>query len=204
MVNYSPCMVRNVAQMDPPQTIGRPAADHARTWVQTQRSTHEAWAHLIGKEPKAAVLLHLLVGRVGDQNAVVVSQKTLAKMMETHVSTVKRAISVLKKGNWIQAVRLNGTGTVAAYILNDQVAWTQPRGKLSLSMFSAAIVADLEDQTPEDLEKKKLRRIPVLYPNEQQLPSGPSDDPPSQGLLPGLEPDLPTTDPHQHQLFLDD
>ena len=192
-----------MTQKTPPQTIGRPSADHAKTWVQTQRSTHEAWAHLIGKKPKAAVLLHVLVARVGDQNAVVASQKTLAKMMGAHVSTVKRAIADLKQGKWLQVVQLNGPGTVSAYVLNDQVAWTETRGKLSLSMFSAAIIADLEDQTPEDLEAKKLRRIPVLYPHEQQLPSGPPDDPPSQGLLPGLEPDLPTTDPHEHQLDLE-
>ena len=184
-----------MTRKDLPQSIGRPAADHVKTWVQTQRSVHEAWAHLIGTKPKAAMLLHLLVARTGDQNAVVISQKTLAKMKNTHVSTIKRAITDLKTGNWLQVVQLNGPGTVSAYVLNDQVAWTETRGNIHLSMFSAVVVADLEDQTPEQLESKKLRKIPVLYPNEQQLPSGPSDDPPSQGLLPGLEPPLPGTNP---------
>ena len=191
-----------MTQMNPPQVIGQSADDHAKTWVQTQRSTHEAWAHLMMKSPRAAILLHHLVARVGNQNAVVASQKTLAKIMGVDVSTVKRALRDLKKGKWLQVVRLNGPGTVAAYILNDQVAWTQTRKKLSLSMFSAAIIADLEDQTAEDLESKALRKIPVLYPNEQQLPSGPPDDPPSQGILPGLEPDLPSTDPAQQDLDL--
>ena len=36
-----------------------------------------------------------------------------------------------------------------------------------------------------------LRRIPTLYPGEQQLPTGPGEEPPSQPSIPGLEPDLP-------------
>src|SRR3546814_11515597 len=45
-------------------------------WVQTERAAHEAWASLIEKAPKAAQLMHLLTARVGEHNAVVVSQKT--------------------------------------------------------------------------------------------------------------------------------
>ncbi len=41
------------------------------TWVQTERAAHEAWAGLMRESPNAAMLMHLLVARVGDQNAVV-------------------------------------------------------------------------------------------------------------------------------------
>src|SRR3546814_7407962 len=44
-------------------------------WVQTERAAHEAWASLIEKAPKAAQLMHILTARVGEHNAVVVSQK---------------------------------------------------------------------------------------------------------------------------------
>jgi hypothetical protein len=37
----------------------------------------------------------------------------------------------------------------------------------------------------------ELRRIPVLFPGEQQLPTGDGLPPPSQPSIPGLEPDLP-------------
>jgi DNA-binding transcriptional MocR family regulator len=178
-------------QVTHPQSIGKPATEHYKTWVQTERSVHEAWAGLMKKSPRAAMLLHHLVARTGEQNAVVVSQKTLAKIMGCGLATVKRAINDLKAGRWIQVVQLNGPGTVSAYVLNDQVAWSETRDKLHLSMFSAAVVADLDDQDPEQLEARNLRKIPVLYPNEQAVPSGPSDDPPSQGLLPGMEPSLP-------------
>src|SRR3546814_10766428 len=50
-------------------------------WVQTDRASHEAWARLSASNPKAGALLHLLAARVGDNNAVVVSHKTLAELL---------------------------------------------------------------------------------------------------------------------------
>ena len=41
------------------------------------------------------------------------------------------------------------------------------------------------------LDHHELRRIPVLFTGERQLPVGPGEDPPSQPTLPDLEPDLP-------------
>lgn len=181
----------------PPDTkrLGKRATSGPRTWVQTERAAHEAWAMLIASHPRAAALLHHLVARMGPQNAVVVSQKTLAKLMGCGVRTVQRAVAALAKDRWIQIVQLNGPGTVSAYVINDRVAWGQARGaKPHVSAFSAMVVADIEDQPAETLHHDDLRTIPSLYANEEQLPSGPSDEPPSQGVLPGLEPPLPNTE----------
>jgi len=50
------------------------------TWVQTDRATHEAWAALTRRSGLAAQIMHLLAARVGEFNAVVISQKTLAEL----------------------------------------------------------------------------------------------------------------------------
>ena len=170
--------------------LGAPATP--KRWVQTERKAHEEWAALIGRRPRAAELLHHLVAQMGPQNAVVVSQKTLAAICGRSVDTIKRAIRDLVAERWIQIVKLNGPGTVNAYVVNDRVAWGQPRDQLRLSVFSAAVVADYGDQDASLLGHGDLRRVPTLYPGEHQLPSGPGDDPPSQPSLPELEPDLPT------------
>jgi DNA-binding transcriptional regulator YhcF (GntR family) len=159
-------------------------------WVQTERKAHEAWANLIARKPRAAMLLHHLVAQMGHQNAVVVSQKTLAKLMGVHDRTVSRAVADLVEEQWIQVVRI-GSGKEAAYVVNDRVAWGQPRNELRLSVFSATVVADIADQDADTLADTDLRRIPMLYPGEQQLPAGLGDDPPSQPALDGMEPDLP-------------
>ena len=171
--------------------LGTPAKHKAGQWVQTERKAHEAWANLIGRKPRAAMLLHHLVAQMGHQNAVVVPQKVLAKLMKCSQETVKRAVADLVAERWVQVVKLNGPGTVNAYVVNDRVAWGQPRDQLRLSAFSATVVADHDDQDPTTLDHADLRRIPTLYPGEQQLPAGAGEPPPSQTILDGLEPDLP-------------
>lgn len=177
----------------PPEAIGTPAKHRPGQWVQTERKTHEAWARLVMRKPRAAALAHHLVAQMGHQNAVVISQALLAKLMGCSVETVKRAVRDLVTEKWISVVRL-GKGKEAAYVVNDRVAWGQPRDQLRLSVFSAAVVADFDDQDEALLGHGDLRRIPTLFPGEQQLPTGPGEEPPSQPAFPGLEPDLPHID----------
>lgn len=173
--------------------VGISAKNKFGDWVQTERKAHEAWANLIARKPRAAELLHHLVAQMGHQNAVVVPQTLLAKLMNRSVDTVQRAIKDLVSERWIQVVRI-GRGKEAAYVVNDRVAWGQRRDQLRLSVFSAAVVADYTDQDEVLLGHSDLRRIPTLYPGERQLPTGPGEEPPNQPPIPGLEPDLPYID----------
>jgi len=180
--------------------LGSPSVSQNGRWVQTERKAHEAWAGLIARKPRAAMLLHHLVAKMGHQNAVVISQKTLAKLMGIHERTVRRAVTDLVAEKWIQVVRI-GSGKESAYVVNDYVAWGQKRSQLGLSTFSAMVVADQEDQSAETLSTTELRRIPTLYPGEEQLPHGEPGEPPSQGLIEGTEPDLPCRDPDTDDMF---
>lgn len=184
-------MQRNSAPPENRTQLGTPANVGANSWVQTERKAHEAWAKLGMRKPRAASLLHHLVARMGHQNALVVSQKTLAALMGVTDRTIRSAIADLVAERWVQVVKLNGPGTVSAYVINDQVAFGEKRDNLRFSVFSANIVADASDQDPETLEHRDLRRIPVIYPGERQLPVGPGEVPPSQPSLPGMEQDLP-------------
>lgn len=177
-------------KLSAPPEVGTPVRHKPGQWVQTDRKTHEEWARYSVKKPTASGLLHLLVANMGRQNAVSVSQKVLAKLMDVSDRTIRTAIADLVAGNWIQVVRL-GKGKEAVYVVNDRVAWGQPRSELRLSVFSATIIADADDQDEATLASTPLRRIPTLYPGERQLPTGPGEDPPSQPSIPGMEPDLP-------------
>lgn len=193
-------------RLSAPPEIGKPSSKPGQ-WVQTPRKTHEAWARLITKKPRAAALAHHLVAQMGHQNAVVIPQTVLAKLMGCSVDTVQRAVRDLVAEQWISVVRL-GRGKEAAYVVNDRVAWGERRDKLHLSAFSATVVADFDDQEEALLGHGDLRSIPTLYPGERQLPSGPGETPPSQPNLEGLEPDLPHIDPetgeiHDHQSELE-
>ena len=166
------------------------------TWVQTEREAHEAWAKLLRESPRAAELLHLLVARVGRQNAVVISQKTLGELMGRSRDTVKRAVSELRAGRWIEVRQIGDRGTVNAYIVNDRVAWQGKRDGIRYSLFSAQVIVS-EAEQPDDIDvQESLRQTPTLYPGEQQLPSGDGLPPPSEPPLPGFEPDLPARAPN--------
>lgn len=165
------------------------------TWVQTERIAHEKWAKLIGSHPKAAALLHILVGRMGRHNALVASLPNLQRLMGCSRSTLIRAVAALRDGNWIEVRQIGANGTTNVYIVNDRVAWSGNRDGIRYSLFSAAVLLS-DDEQPDKAEigaQPPLERIPALYPGEHQLPTGPGMPPPSQPSFNGLEPDLPAT-----------
>ena len=127
-----------------PKEIGQPVkirsvSNHGHTWVQTDRNAHESWARLSIRNPIAGAVLHTLVARMGNQNAVVVSQKTLASLIGVSDRSVRSALQVLSAEHWLQIVRLNGPGTVCAYVVNSAVAWGESRDKLHLASNSQFI-----------------------------------------------------------------
>ena len=164
-------------------------------WIQTERAAHEAWAGLMRDNPSAAMLMHLLVARVGEHNAVVVSQKVLGDLMGKSRDTVKRALATLRDRNWIEVRQVGPSGTVNAYIINDRVAWTGKRDGIRYSLFSAAVVISDEEQPDREEigNQEPLRKLPSLYNDERQLPTGDGMPPPSEPVFPGMEPDLPAT-----------
>jgi hypothetical protein len=139
--------------------------------------------------------LHLLVARMGEHNAVVMSHGTMAQLMGRNRRTVQRALDVLTEGNWVEARQIGDRGTVCAYIVNDRVAWQGHRSGMRYSLFSAAVVVS-DDEQPDQASlgaQSSLVRLPSLFPGERQLPSGEGLPPPSEPDLPGMEPELPYT-----------
>jgi len=162
-------------------------------WVQTDREAHERWAQLAVRNPKASALLHILAARVGDHNAVVASQGTLAKIMGCSAATIKRALAELRAGNWIEVRQVGPTGSVNAYVVNDRVVWSGPREGIRFSLFTANVILTDEEQPDRASlgNQDPLMKLPRMFPGEQQLPAGPGLPPPSEPALPGLEADLP-------------
>lgn len=181
--------------------LGTPVATGPRTWVQTERAAHEAWGKLTMRSPRAAAVMHRLVALMGHENAVVISQKTLAKMVGCSVETIKRAVKELYEERWIDVVRINGPGTVAAYVVNSAVAWGEKRENMRFSKFHAVVVADAEDQAEGALDRTDLRQVPIIIPPEEALPVG-EGEPGAQIALPGMEPVITSTrDATEQQLL---
>ncbi len=165
-------------------------------WVQTERAAHEAWAALIRKSPLAAQVMHILTSRVGEHNAVVISQKTLANLVEGSERGVRDALALLRDDRWIEMRQIGGRGTVNAYVINDRVAWSRPRDGMRYSLFSAMVIVSSEEQPDKESlsQQASLRSVPSLHLGERQFPTGDGLPPPSQPFFDGMEPDLPFTE----------
>ncbi|GGA04000.1 hypothetical protein GCM10011497_37840 [Elstera cyanobacteriorum] len=169
------------------------ATEPGGSWVQTERAAHERWAKLAIAHPRASALLHVLLARMGRHNALVVSQKVLAKMADCNPRTVQRSLEILSRNNWIEVRQIGDSGTVNAYVVNARVAWSGKRDGIRYALFEAAVlVSDADQPDRDDIGMlPPLETIPALYPGEVQMPTGPGLPPPSEPPLPGFEPDLP-------------
>lgn len=164
-------------------------------WVQTERAAHEAWAQFLALKGSvsASRVMHLLLSRMGENNAVIISQKTIATLLDCDTRTVRRAVAMLRDHHWIEMRQVGDRGTVNAYIINDRVAWSGKRDGIRYSLFSANVIINDQEQPDRDNldQQQPLKRLPRMYPDERQLPSGDGLPPPSEPALPGMEPDLP-------------
>lgn len=161
------------------------------TWVQTDRATHEAWAALTRRSGLAAQIMHLLAARVGEFNAVVISQKTLAELAGASRRGVQNALKLLEQDRWIELVQIGDTGSVNAHVINDRVVWSGPRENLRYSKFSAVVIVSEKEQPNSD-ELGRCEPLRTLPGNgERQIAAGPGLEPPSEPSLPGMELDLP-------------
>lgn len=88
--------------------------------------------------------------------------------------TVQRAVDVLIADRWIEVRQIGENGTVNAHIINDRVAWSGKRDGIRYSLFSAAVIVSEEEQPDRDQigQQEPLRRLPSLFRDERQLPSG--------------------------------
>lgn len=173
-----------------------PSRKPSGTWVQTERAAHEAWAQFLALKGALAAsrVMHLLLARISDHNAVVMSQQTMAELLGVSRDTVKRAVAMLSKHQWIEIRQIGDRGTVNAYVVNRNVGWTGAREGIRYALFSATVVVSDHEQPDHEMlgSREPLRQLPTLYPGERQLPAGDGLPPPSQPMFPGLEPDLPS------------
>ncbi len=183
-----------------------PTVQPKGTWVQTDRKAHELWADLSVRQPRASALLHCLVSNMGFHNAIVISQKNLAKMINCTPRTIRNCVKVLSEENWIQVRQIGQSGTVNAYIVNNRVAWQGKRDNIKYSIFDAKLLISDDEQKElyESLDTEKLKQIPTVFKGENQLPTGEGLEPPSQPSFLGLEPDFPTrnVDPETGEILL--
>ena len=153
--------------------------DRRGTWVQSERKALQLLAELNRDNPKAATLMLVLMANMDNQAALVASQETLADLCKCGLNTIKRAVAVLVKGNWIETSSIGkGRGSTLSYSINNRVAWADKRKNLEYAHVNAKLILAKKDQ--EEVRTEPLIQVAILAPDEEVVPHGVGIDPPAQ------------------------
>lgn len=172
------------------KNVAKPPVRPPSSFVQIERSALLPWEKLIATDAVAARLMMRLLGKMNRRNAIVISQTTLAKLLNVGLRTVQRSIRVLRESQWLQQVRV---GNMVVLVVNHSVAWSDSRelrGKFS--SFEALVVADADEQDALTLAMTgPLNTVPFIVPPEIALVQ---EDPTIEGqqTLPGFHPVVET------------
>ena len=103
------------------------------------------------------------------------SYDAMMKMTGYSKSSITKAIAVLKKGQWIEVIKI---GTANAYRINSRAFW-QSYGDLKYTSFRVEIIAFSDEQPKGVVDcKTKLKTFPVIEVDEEVILVG-QDEPPT-------------------------
>lgn len=164
----------------------KPIKKDTADFVQVTRGYLKDLSELADKSLFAFKIFSFLMERMTRQNAVVISQTTLAEILECDKSTISRAIKVLRDGNWVQVVRI---GTSFGYLVNSKVVWRSHQSK-RYGYFSAEVITSETEQKEsiDSLENQPLRHIPNVRFGETPISDNADLPPPDQMDL--IDPDF--------------
>lgn len=169
-------------------------------FVQLSRNYLKEMRVLARKSPIAHEILYYFVENMGKTtNAVVCSRKLLTEITGCSLSTVGRAIKVLKDDNWVDTVKI---GSASAYCVNERAFWQAGRNSRKYAKFSATVIAAASEQDPQqfDSSKSKLTYIPVIEENDILITGSEKLPPPDQQ---DMELDGSIGDSHKQQNLLE-
>ena len=143
-----------------------PQNNRQAEFVQLYRSAMRAMSTLALEAPMAHAVLYVLLERINERNALVVSNATLCKLTGKSRATITRALAELRTRNYIETLR---AGNLTVIVVNQRVAWTTDtalRGKLAI--FDARVIVSEDEQDNPQLgrEPNLMRLPPVLVPPE--------------------------------------
>lgn len=154
-------------------------------FVQVSRKYLDELDELAFQSPAARKLLTNLVKAMNKQNAVMVSQESLAKLTGLSKPTIKRSVALLREQKWIDVLKV---GTANVYRVNSGVFWTA-RADGRWASFSAEVLLNFDEQDEQTkAQKAQLRHIPFVQAEQDEdvIVSGTAlgnDDPPEQSQL---------------------
>lgn len=108
-----------------------------KDFVQVYRHYIDNIAELASQNSTAYRLFMLLIKHMDGNNALCVSVKTLAEILEVSTKTITRATNYLKDNGWICTLK---SGTTNVYVINPDIAWTSYANQKQYCQFQANVL----------------------------------------------------------------
>jgi DNA-binding XRE family transcriptional regulator len=92
------------------------------------------------------------------ENAIVISQQTLAQIFDVSRSTVNIAVKELEDKKLLEIYKIGNTNV---YCLNANIVWSTSRDKIETAKFKAQVVISKNEQIRK-VKKDKLKQLSLL------------------------------------------
>lgn len=156
---------------DKPSTFG---------WLQLEKKAAKELQNLAIRSPAAMGTLMYMVNHMSRSNALVVSQKAMAKELGISLKSVGNSVKLLAAHHFIETIKV---GNTSVYVVNSRVAWQGERGARFAAFGADVIAIESEQDGPIDDARPPLKSVPQLQSGERVLVGNEPIDPPDQGEL---------------------
>lgn len=92
------------------------------------------------------------------ENAIVISQQTLAQLFDVSRMTINTAVKELEAKKLLEIYKIGNTNV---YCLNANVVWTRSRDKIETAKFKAQVIISKDEQLKK-VKKDKLKQLSLL------------------------------------------
>ena len=148
-------------------------------WLQLEKKAAKELQSLAIRSPAAMGTLMYMVNHMSRSNALVVSQKAMAKELGISLKSVGNSVKLLATHHFIETIKV---GNTSVYVVNSRVVWQGERGA-RYAAFGADVIALESEQDHPIEDRPALKRVPQLRQGERLMVGNEPIDPPDQGEL---------------------
>lgn len=142
-------------------------------FVQVSKAYIDEMNSLAQQDRSAHHILWTLIKLMNKQNAVMISQESLAQLTKFSRPTIKRAVAQLRSQQWLEVLKM---GTANIYRVNAEVVWQDKAGG-KWAAFNARVIVNFDEQDAitHAMPSVRTRHIPFVLADDLTGPAAPDD-----------------------------
>lgn len=138
-------------------------------FVQVSKAYIDEMNSLAQHDRSAHHILWTLIKLMNKQNAVMISQESLAQLTKFSRPTIKRAVAQLRAQQWLEVLKM---GTANIYRVNAEVVWQDKAGG-KWAAFNARVIVSFaeQDAITHQMPSVRTRHIPFVLADDLTGPA---------------------------------